>query len=228
MTGAGDPALDVVRHPTARRIKLSFDPLSGRARLILPRRAALAPALAWAKGKAGWLEAQLAALPSPQPFAPGAIVNVADRALTIVWTPGSRRRVERIGDTLSLSGPIETLPRRVHAWLQREALALLTAETREFAARADVVVTAVAVGDARGRWGSCSGSGAIRYSWRLILAPGWVRRATVAHEIAHRLHMDHSPMFHAAVARLLEHDPAPARAWLKRHGAGLHWVGRSS
>jgi len=86
----------------------------------------------------------------------------------------------------------------------------------------------VTIGDPKGRWGSCASSGAIRYSWRLILAPGWVRRATVAHEVAHRVHMNHAPVFHALVAELLEDHPTPARAWLRTHGAALHWFGRSS
>ena len=80
----------------------------------------------------------------------------------------------------------------------------------------------VGVGDPRSRWGSCASSGAIRYSWRLILAPPDVRRATVAHELAHLLHMDHSAAFHAAHARILGADPRPARAWLRANGAGLH------
>jgi predicted metal-dependent hydrolase len=219
---------DVVRHPTARRIRLSLDPASGRARLVVPKRAALKPALAWAQGKAEWIAQQRARLPQPQPYAPGMMLTVADAALTIAWVPGSRRRVEMVGDTLSLSGPIETLPRRVETWLKRQALDLLTAETAEYAAKAGVTVAKVGIGDARGRWGSCAHDGIIRYSWRLILAPGWVRRATVAHEVAHRVHMNHAPAFHALVERLYGSDPAPARAWLRDHGAALHWVGRSS
>ena len=75
------------------------------------------------------------------------------------------------------------------------------------------------------RWGSCSAAGAIRYSWRLILAPEFVRRATVAHEVAHLVHLNHGPDFHALVERLLGADPRPARAWLKREGAALHRIG---
>ena len=219
---------EVVRHPTARRIRLSLDPASGRARLVVPKRAALKPALAWAQGKAEWIAEQRARLPQPRPFAPGMALTVADRALTIAWQPGSRRRVEVDGDILSLSGPLDTLPRRVETWLKRQALDLLTRETVDYAAKAGVTVARVAIGDARGRWGSCAHDGAIRYSWRLILAPGWVRRATVAHEVAHRVHMNHAPVFHALVARLYGEDPTPARAWLRDHGAALHWVGRSS
>jgi predicted metal-dependent hydrolase len=84
----------------------------------------------------------------------------------------------------------------------------------------------VGVGDTLSRWGSCSSSGAIRYSWRLILAPPEVRRATAAHEVAHRVHMNHSPAFHGLVAELFGADPKPQRDWLRREGAGLHRLGR--
>ena len=127
---------------------------------------------------------------------------------------------------LICGGPMEGLSRRIETWLKRRALAVLTEETAEYAAKAGVTVSRVAVADPKGRWGSCASSGVIRYSWRLICAPSYVRRSTVAHEVAHRLHMDHSPAFHAAYRQLLESDPAPARAWLRRHGATLHWVGR--
>jgi predicted metal-dependent hydrolase len=219
---------EVVRNARARRLKLTLDPVSGRARLVVPKRAALKPALAWAHGKADWLAGERAKLPQPRPFVDGASLRVADAELTIRWTEGASRIV-RLGEgTLLLSGPAETVPRRVEAWLKRTALDILTRETAEFAVLAGVTVSRVGVGDATGRWGSCASSGAIRYSWRLILAPGWVRRATVAHEVAHRVHMHHGPTFHALVAELLGSDPAPARAWLRRHGAALHWFGRSS
>lgn len=220
--------LEIVRHPRARTLRLSLDPVTGRARLTLPRRAALGPALAWAEGKKGWLAAQQARLPEARPFVPGAVLPVADEMLTIAWQAGARRGVRREGNILAVEGPVETLPRRVEAWLRGEALAVLSRETAEFAALAGVAISRVAVGDAKGRWGSCASSGVIRYSWRLLLAPGGVRRATVAHEVAHRVHMNHGPAFHALVAELFGADPTPARAWLRRHGAGLHWFGRST
>lgn len=194
----------------------------------MPKRAALGPAVAWAEGKRGWLEAERARLPQPRPFINGAEVPIADDVVTIRWTPGASRVVRREGASLLLSGPPETVGRRVEAWIKRAALDLLDRETAEFAALAGVSVSRVAIGDTRTRWGSCAHDGAIRYSWRLILAPGWVRRATVAHEVAHRVHMNHGPAFHALVAELLGSDPAPARTWLRTHGAELHWFGKSS
>lgn len=218
----------VVRHPRARRVRLVLDPVTGAARLVLPKRAALKPALAWAEGKAAWLAEQRARLPPAIPFADGAVVPFDDTALTIRWHAGARRAIVREGDMLSASGPSETVARRIAAWLRGEALTLLEADTAHYAAMAGVSVVKVAVGDAKARWGSCAATGAIRYSWRLALAPSFVRRATAAHEVAHRVHMNHGSAFHALVAALYGDDPATARAWLRAHGAALHGYGRSS
>jgi predicted metal-dependent hydrolase len=222
------PDIEVIRHARARRARLSVDPASGRVRLTLPRRAALGPALAWAEEKQGWIAAQQAKLPEPRPFVPGARLPFGDTELTIDWQADRPRTVRRDGDRLVCGGPLDGLARRVTAWLKREALAVLSEETRGAAERAGVRVTAVAVGDPRGRWGSCTASGSIRYSWRLILAPGFVLRSTVAHEVAHRVHMHHGPQFHAFAAELSGEDDAAAHAWLRRNGAALHWIGRAA
>ena len=227
-SGSGSAPVEVVRNARARRAKLSVDPASGRVRLTLPLRAPIKPALLWAEGQKTWIEAQRARLPRPRPLVPGGVVPFGDAQLTIDWQEGRPRRIERDGDVLRCGGPGDGLSRRIETWLKREALRVLSAETAEFAARAGVGVTRVTIGDPRGRWGSCASSGAIRYSWRLILAPDFVRRATVAHEVAHRLHMNHGPEFHTLVERLDESDPDRSRAWLRANGAALHWVGRES
>jgi predicted metal-dependent hydrolase len=228
-TGGGRTRpLTVHRSAAARAMRLSVDPRDGTVRLSLPTRAALRPALAWAEEKRGWIEGALAVLPRPQPIAPGAAIPLEGRPVQIDWQPSGSRTVRRDGDRLIVGGPEEAVAARVLRWLRREAAARLDAETRDFALRAGVTVGRVGVGDPRSRWGSCTPCGDIRYSWRLILAPPEVREATVAHEVAHRLHMDHSPAFHAAVARLLGREPKAERNWLRTHGCGLYWLGRES
>ncbi len=101
-------------------------------------------------------------------------------------------------------------PRRALA-ARRGARRVLGAETAEYAERAGVTVTRVSIGDPRGRWGSCASWGAIRYSWRLILAPDLSRRATVAHEVAHWIHMNHVPVVPPAWSRRCS-KPIRARA----------------
>ena len=218
---------EVVRHPRARGWKLRIDPVSGRTRLTVPSRGALRPALAWAAGQGAWLAAARATLPANRPFVDGAAIPFGDEVLTLAWSPTAPRRLERQGSDIMVGGPVEGLSRRVETWLRQQASALLTADTHFYAARAAVTVDRVTIGDPRGRWGSCSAGGAIRYNWRLVCAPAAVRRQVAAHEVAHRMHMNHGPAFHALVAALYEADPAPARAWLREHGAALHGLGRT-
>lgn len=219
--------LTVLRSANARRMKLAVDPRDGTVRLTLPTRASLRAGVDWVEGHRRWIETSLDRLPPAVPFRPGASLPLQGRNVTIDWHPAHGRVVRHEGDRLLVGGPVELLPARLARWLRARALELLAAETAEFAASAEVTVGRVAVNDPRGRWGSCSASGDIRYSWRLILAPPEVRRATVAHEVAHRLHMHHGPAFHAEVKRLLGgRAPVAERAWLKLHGAALHWVGR--
>ena len=185
-------------------------------------------ALAWAAGHRAWVERALAAIPEAVPFAPGAIVPLYGLPHRLDWDPARPRRIERGEGRLVAGGPAEGLDRRLLRWLQgRTRSTCSSRETREYRAKAGVKVARIGIGDPVSRWGSCSGSGAIRYSWRLILAPEFVRRATVAHEVAHLVHLNHGPDFHALVAELLGADPRPARAWLKREGAALHRIGRA-
>jgi hypothetical protein len=222
------PGIEVVRNARSRTMRLSVDPRSGQVKLTLPPRASLKKALAWAAEHQSWVAAQRAVLPQSRPFEPGARIPFGDGEIEIVWSEAGRRASRLENGQLLCGGPRDGLERRVERWLRAEALRLLSAETAEYAERAGVQVSRVSVGDPRGRWGSCASSGAIRYSWRLVLAPAYVRRATVAHEVAHRIHMNHGPAFHRLVETLFEADPGPARHWLRRHGAGLHWIGRYS
>src|SRR5690606_37233451 len=96
-------------------------------------------------------------------------------------------------DVMIVGGPLAHAGARAVRWLRDRALETLTAETQALARAHGLPLTTVSIGDPRSRWGSCASSGAIRYSWRLILAPPSVRQATVAHEVAHLRHMHHGP-----------------------------------
>ena len=209
----------------ARRMRLHVDPRTRSIILIVPKRISQRRALAWAAGHQAWVEAALAAIPDTVPFAPGSVIPLYGVAHRLDWDPARPRRIERGEGRLVAGGPQDGLDRRLLRWLKAHALDLLGRETREFCVSAGVKASRIGIGDPVSRWGSCSGSGAVRYSWRLILAPEFVRRATVAHEVAHLVHLNHGPDFHALVARLLGADPRPARAWLKREGVALHRIG---
>lgn len=230
-TGICDPAIlidgvavpvRVRRSARARAYRLTLDSTRGELRLSLPMRANLQRALGWAQEHEGWVRSQLATRPAGVMLDDGAVFPLEGREVRICWVEGAARTIRLEEDRLLLGGARESVGPRVLRWLKNRARAVLETETLEMARDNDLIVASVGIGDPRSRWASCASSGAIRYSWRLILCPPEIRRATVAHELAHLLHMDHSPAFHAAHRRILGEDPKPARAWLRAHGAGLH------
>lgn len=218
--------LVVERRAAARGVRLRADPVQGVVRLGLPARGGTAAAAQLLADHQGWLAAQVARWPAPIPFVAGATIPFDGGQLILDWHPGHPRTPRREGDRLVIGGPAELLPGRTLRWLKAAALADLTPATHHHAAQVARSVTEVRVADPRARWGSCTSvAGRIAYSWRLILAPPLVRNNVVAHEVAHLVHANHGTEFHALL-RQLDPNGRAARAWLKAHGAGLHWVGR--
>lgn len=66
------------------------------------------------------------------------------------------------------------------------------------------------------RWGSCSYQGAINISSRLLLAPNDVMDYVLIHELAHLVHMNHSPAFWKEVARAMPNYKEKEK-WLKEN-----------
>lgn len=219
--------LEIKRHPRARRVLLRFARgQSDRLVLTLPPRQALGPALKWAAGQGDFVKQTHRNQAEPTLFKDGAIIPIEGETITLNWREGASREPHLNGQVLTVGGPEHFVSGRIERWLKARALDRLTVETQEIASRHGLSLGRVIIGDPKGRWGSCAVNGNIRYSWRLILAPQHVRRAVVAHEVAHLRHHNHGPEFHALVDHLLGESARPAYVWLKNHGSGLHLIGR--
>ena len=210
----------------ARRLRLRLDERRGVLKLTGPLRMNRNSALAWAAEQRAWVETQLDALQPAEPFVPGAIIPLEGQDVELIWSKAEPRTPRLEGGSLICGGPSEGFQRRVELFLRRRALDTLSAETAQIAGRAGVAARSVAVGDADTRWGSCSSSGRIRYSWRLILAPPEARRYVVAHEVAHLRHLDHGARFKALERELFDGDVDSARLLLRRVGSRLKRIGR--
>ena len=217
--------VSIRRHPRARRATLRIDPRTGAIRVTLPPRAALATADRLIADNRAWIEARRAAVAPATVFAPGATFAFRGHQRVIDWRSTHPRQPLLDDDRLCLGGPEAMVPGRVHRWLAAEARALLGAAARDLALAEGLALADIGIGDPRSRWGSCSGRGRIRLSWRLVMAPDWVWRAVVAHEVAHLAHMNHGPAFHDLAHRLAGGRDREARAWLAAHGAALQRVG---
>jgi predicted metal-dependent hydrolase len=221
----GGRALPLVirRLPHARRLTLRLAPDGSEVRVSAPRAARSAEVVAFAHAHAAWLTGQLARVPQRTALAPGGTVPFRGEHLTIVHEPRALRRPQLADGALRLGGTAESLAPRLRRWLEGEARRLMTQDLADYSARAGIPDTPpLSLSSARRRWGSCSARGNIRLNWRLIMAPDAVRRSVAAHEVAHLVHFDHGPQFHALLGGLFDGDLAAANRWLKREGQGLY------
>lgn len=223
ITVAGQALPLVIRRlAQARQMTLRLSPDGTEVRISIPRWGRVGDAETFARERHDWLAAQLARAPHPVAIVPGMDLPYRGGMLSVEWRPDAPRRPVPGEATLVIGGPAESLEPRLRRWLEGETLRLAAADLGYYCARAGQPVPRLALSRARRRWGSCAADGSIRINWRLAMAPDFVRRSVVAHEVAHLTHFDHSPAFHAHLATLYEGPVTEADRWLKRNGRSLY------
>lgn len=174
-------------NPRARRVIVKVHPATGEVTVVAPTRRGLEHALDFARGEKEWIAQQRARVPAQVTLEPGARLPFRGRNHEIrhggaggpapVWHDAE-------GCVLWVHGRGEHAPRRIADFLKREARALCEAKALEYGARIGMAPSRITMRDTASRWGSCSPSRAISFSWRLIFAPDFVRDYVVAHEVA--------------------------------------------
>jgi predicted metal-dependent hydrolase len=222
--------INLRRTAAARRFTLRVRAATQDVVLTMPARGSLGEAKSFAGRHAAWIGAKLRRLPEMIPFEPGAFVPLRGTLHQITHCPAKRGKVwieDGAGSPGSNAGPLlcvsaggPFVPRRVRAFLVKEAGRDIEAAVASHAKKLGAAPRKITMRDTTSRWGSCSSSGTLSFSWRLIMAPRFVLDYLAAHEAAHLLHMNHSAAFWAAVGRLTA-DTDRAEAWLKAHGSGL-------
>src|SRR5579862_5785806 len=219
----------VRRHRQARRYTLRIAAATREVILTIPPRGTMKEARAFAQKHGGWIAARLGRLPEAVRFANGVVIPLRGMAHRIthrrtmrgtVWT-----ELDEAGERLlCVAGDAPHIDRRVGDFLRREAKRDLETASLRFAAELGVALKRIVVRDQSSRWGSCSTTGVLSFSWRLILAPSDILDYLAAHEVAHLVEMNHSPRFWRVVQRLCP-DHKRAKTWLDAHGADLHRYG---
>ena len=219
----------VRRHRQARRYTLRIDAASRDVVLTIPPRGSLKEAREFAQKHGAWIAARLKRLPQAMPFADGIVVPFRGISHRIEHRRNARGTVWTVtaGDgerLLCVAGGAPHVNRRVGDFLKREAQRELEVACRRYAQALGVTFKRVSVRDQSSRWGSCSNTGVLSFSWQLILAPTFVLDYLAAHEVAHLVELNHSPRFWRLLKRL-NPDCDRAKVWLNSHGADLHRYG---
>ncbi len=183
-----------------------------------------ADALRFLESKRRWIERIFAKTPAKSALAPGDEIEFLGMNV-VLRHDGARRSNEIIRHddahaTLIIGGGADMFERRVRDFIRTEFLCavkrIIKTAPREFHPQR------IAIRDTSSRWGSCSSSGAMSFSWRLAFAPTDVMRYVIMHELAHVRHMNHSAEFWATVSELYGFGVERAKRWLTVHGGELH------
>lgn len=165
-----------------------------------------AEALQFLESKRKWLDKIYAASPKKTKLRDGDTIVIFGQ--------------EYLVDQKKIGGQPEFLERRLRDKIKAKFLELTKKQIAAFPT--EFRPKKIAVHDTTSRWGSCSSTGTISFSWRLAFAPPEIMRYVICHECAHRKHMDHSPAFYATVTKLYGDGVGRAKLWLSKHGGELH------
>jgi predicted metal-dependent hydrolase len=225
-----DAPVEVRYHGAARRLTLRVSPTRRAVIVTVPSRCRLDEAGVFVSRHIDWVRARLGDMPVAIPFADGVIVPVRGKRHLVRFTGptrmGSVVRVDDRGEMplLLIKGQLQHAPRRLKDWLVEQARLDLEERVQHHAEVLGLKAKRISLRDQASRWGSCSSTGLLSFSWRLVLAPRRILDYVAAHEVAHLAEMNHGPRFWALVEETYP-EMLEAKAWLHQHGLELHRYG---
>lgn len=224
--------VQVRRHPGARRLTLRISRTSRSVIVTIPVQCDLDEAGTFLSRHIDWVRERLDSLPDPVPFRDSAAMPLRGEPHKIVFTGAPGTRIVSVvavaghRPEIRVPGSLDTAPRRLRDWLFEEARRDLGKRVAHHTTALNLKAKRIAVRDQTSRWGSCSTTSILSFSWRLILAPPHILDYVAAHEVAHLAEMNHGPRFWALVAKA-DPDYAAAKTWLQIYGLDLHRYGAS-
>jgi predicted metal-dependent hydrolase len=155
--------------------------------------------------------------PSPDhEYAEGELFLFLGRSYPLHFVDGENMVIER-SDKLYVSRAL--LPRirnHLKCWYTEEARKELHSRCMWYALQTGYKPASIRITDARKRWGSCTSTGGLNFSWRLIQAPPEIVDYVVVHELVHLSQPDHSKKFWEKVKKIMP-DYERRRKWLREN-----------
>lgn len=218
--------IDELKRSRRRSLSLRVLP-DGRLEVRAPLRYPEYKIRAFVQSRAEWIDkqrlvmVQRSAQYPPHTWLPGDRLLWLGEPLALAAGAQKRPLVVLTGRELRVAA--EAMPRArvlVERWYKAQAGIYMEERLRDLAGLHGFTYQRLRVSNARTRWGSCSSTGVISLSWRLMMAPPRVIDYVMLHELAHLRQANHSAKFWAIVAGMMP-DYKAQRAWLKVSGYAL-------
>jgi predicted metal-dependent hydrolase len=223
----------LVRSATAKKLRIKVGPVG--VVVVLPKGRDDREASAFVNNQRAWVAEQLARVrqlnalrrPFVQEHEPILFrgVTLAVRVVHLqTWRAPNKVAIEHDAITVTCKPGGKTAPARsLENWLRRQARECIERNIAEVGKRLKRAPNRIYVMDQRTKWGSCSALGNLSFNWRLVMAPDFVLRYIVTHEMVHLAVPDHSSKFWLTVRSLCP-DTERARQWLVANGKRIQLI----
>jgi hypothetical protein len=171
--------------------------------------------------KAGWIRERQAWVrqhsTAPHRYEEGELFYYLGKTYPLSYADRQKQPLILI-DTFQLDRPSKTQAKKVfNAWYRDQARQIIGERASILANLHHLVFKDLHITSARTRWGSCSSSGALNFTWRLVMAPLEVIDYVIIHELAHLKIHNHSSEFWNYVEQLSP-NYRTLRKWLEDNG----------
>lgn len=227
MAGTPPTKVDKLVRSTRKTIAILVHP-DGQVTVRAPKNVPLAQIQAFIDSKAEWIDQKREiarqkreSKPALRQFAVGERFLFMGREYPLVVReePGKPLTLEE--NRFILRPSPRYAPREVfYLWYEREAHTVIKQRVEALAGKFNLGYKKIRITSARTRWGSCSSTGTLSFTWRLVMAPPEVIDYVVIHELAHTIEPNHSKRFWDRVAAM-DRDYAKHVKWLKENGHKL-------
>ena len=217
----------VIENDRAKRMTLRLFPAGDGLKVTIPGHVDDREIRDFVERNRNWAAARISRMPERIELRPGTKIPFMGVEHQIVLSGKLRGVVKPTTihgqPVLQVPGDEEAVSRKLVAFFKKEARRELDKAVSLHSARIGVRAKQIRITDTTSRWGSCSSTRTLSFSWRIILAPPEVLNYLAAHEVAHLQEMNHSDRFWNLTRELCP-DTDIQKSWLRSHGNRLHAI----
>lgn len=217
----------VVENDRAKRLTLRLFPAGDGLKVTTPGHVGDDEIEEFVNRNRNWAATRIARLPKRVELTHGETIPFKGVEHKIISSGNLRGVVQaKVQDdqpVLSVPGEPSSASRKLVAFMKREARKELDEVVNIHSTKIGIRPKQIRITDTTSRWGSCSSTRTLSFSWRIIMAPPEVLNYLAAHEVAHLKEMNHSDRFWKLTKELCP-DTDIQKGWLRTHGAKLHAV----
>lgn len=163
---------------------------------------------------------ELGAKFNPKQFIVGEEFHLAGKIYTLDVIPGARPKVIITnGSVLQITSSCMKNPELyIERFYKQQAKELIGPRVYKIASGFGYKYSSIKITGAKSRWGSCSHSGSLNFSWRLVMMPPEMIDYVIVHELVHLEIKNHSKRFYSRVTEIMP-DYKLREKWLKDNTA---------